>query len=467
MLDLGAGHQPIILFSSGTHLGWPRPGNATVARLARRDPGGPAASDIRCGRARHWQNLGCPRFSGLDGRPRRLPNCVWPMHRAIRSGRTVHAGAGGVHTSLSDGQQGPDARHLTSFRAELARSDASATERRAARGPAAGCSGQPAADATRNIAGPPIRHLYFLEDLHRSDVSTLELISAVARRTEPARLLIIGTFRPVEMLASEHPLRMLKEELELHQQCKELRLKLLSEESISEYLRARFPEEDAERCSSLASVIHRRTEGNPVFVVSLVDHLLNREASQPNESAILLESARALTTGKNDIPHSILQLIKRNLERLNFEEQSVLETANVAGVEFSAPTIAAALKRSASEIEMCLERLSRHEQFIQANGERVWPDGTPAASFRFLHALYEEVLYKRLSAGRRAELHLRIADRQETAYGVRAPEIASELAYHYGRANQKGKAVEYLQLAGEKAFERGASVETERLNIAH
>jgi predicted ATPase len=72
-----------------------------------------------------------------------------------------------------------------------------------------------------------------LEDLHWGDFSTFELISALARRTEPARLLILGTYRPTEMLASDHPLRTMKQELELHRHCEELRLKLLSEADVA------------------------------------------------------------------------------------------------------------------------------------------------------------------------------------------------------------------------------------------
>jgi predicted ATPase len=66
--------------------------------------------------------------------------------------------------------------------------------------------------------------ILLLEDLHWSDYSTLDLLGTIARRSEPARLLILGTYRPVEMLAGDHPLRALKAELELHQQCEELRL---------------------------------------------------------------------------------------------------------------------------------------------------------------------------------------------------------------------------------------------------
>ena len=86
-----------------------------------------------------------------------------------------------------------------------------------------------------------------LEDLHWSDFSTLELISAIARRTEPARLLVLATYRPTEMLARNHPLRSIRQELELHHYCEEVRLKLLSEADVASYLAKRFVDDDAAR----------------------------------------------------------------------------------------------------------------------------------------------------------------------------------------------------------------------------
>jgi DNA-binding winged helix-turn-helix (wHTH) protein len=80
----------------------------------------------------------------------------------------------------------------------------------------------------------------FFEDLHWSDLSTLTLIAAIARRTERARLLIIGTYRTVAMLTTEHPLRTMKLELELHRFCEEHRLQLLRQEDIAAYLTQRF-----------------------------------------------------------------------------------------------------------------------------------------------------------------------------------------------------------------------------------
>ena len=79
-----------------------------------------------------------------------------------------------------------------------------------------------------------------LEDLHWSDVSTLDLLSMLARRQERARLLIIGTYRPVEVLTRDHPLKGIKQELQLHGQCEELALDFLSEAAVAEYLAMRF-----------------------------------------------------------------------------------------------------------------------------------------------------------------------------------------------------------------------------------
>jgi len=53
----------------------------------------------------------------------------------------------------------------------------------------------------------------WVEDLQWSDVSTLDWLAFVARRQEYARLLVIGTFRPVEVIVSAHPLKAVKQEL--------------------------------------------------------------------------------------------------------------------------------------------------------------------------------------------------------------------------------------------------------------
>src|SRR5207244_2904551 len=106
----------------------------------------------------------------------------------------------------------------------------------------------------------------------------------------------------------------------------------------------------------------------------------------------------------------------------------VLEVASVAGAEFSAAAVAAGSEAEVAEVEERCAGLARREQFLRATGVSEWPDGTVAARYGFIHALYQEVLYERVTAGRRVGLHRRLGERLEGAYGARAAEIAAELA---------------------------------------
>src|SRR5262249_32060686 len=76
------------------------------------------------------------------------------------------------------------------------------------------------------------RLLLVLEDLHWSDYSTLDLVSYLARRQDSARLMVIGTYRPVDVILSDHPLKRVKCELQAHGLCNELSLEYLSEEAV-------------------------------------------------------------------------------------------------------------------------------------------------------------------------------------------------------------------------------------------
>lgn len=301
-----------------------------------------------------------------------------------------------------------------------------------------------------------------LEDLHWSDFSTLGLISAIARRSESARLLIVGTYRPGEVLATNHPLRTIRQELALHHYCEEMRLRLLSESEVEDYLSQRIGGDNPSQFGTLAPAIHAHTDGNPLFIVNLVDYLLEDAGFVVNAQELSeAEWAEKLRANRLGGMRSIREMIERKLEHLKPEDQEVLHGASIAGVEFSAAVVAAALERPQEEIEACCARLSRQEQFVSAQESIRWPDGTVAAGFRFHHTLYREVLYDRLPPGLRLELHRRIALREETGYDGRADEIASQLAHHYSRANDQNKAIQYFRLAGERAVARGAMIEAE------
>jgi predicted ATPase len=313
-----------------------------------------------------------------------------------------------------------------------------------------------------------------LEDLHWGDYSTLELLFFLARRREHARLLVLGTYRPVEVLVREHPLKGVKQELQMHGQCQELALDFLSEAHVAEYLTQRFvplsPASVGEGWGEglspailrgLARLIHRRTDGNPLFMVNVLDYVVAQELLVEGEGRWALKGGLEAVAG--GVPENLQQLIERQIERPSPADQRVLEVASVAGVEFSAAAVAAGLATEGEEVEERCTGLTRRELFLRASGTAEWPDGTVAARYGFRHALYQEVLYDRIPAGRRQRLHQRIGEREEVAYGERARKIAAELAMHFERGREYRKAVQYLQKAGENAIRRSANQEATSL----
>ena len=290
-----------------------------------------------------------------------------------------------------------------------------------------------------------------LEDLQWSDYSTLDLISYLANQRQPARLMLIGTYRPVELIVSGHPLKAVKRELLAKQQCEELPLEYLSEDAIAKYLSVRFP---ANRFpGKLAELIHERTEGNPLFMVNAVDYFAARGLiSRHEESWQLVVAIENVEVG---VPDSIKQMIEKQIDNVDANDQRLLEAASVAGSEFSTLAVAG-LGGDRALLEARCDVLARQRQFIQDCGVQTLPNGEAASRYGFIHALYQNVLYERVSASRRVQLHRRIGEQEEALYGEGARAIAAELAMHFERASDLKKAAKYLQQAAENDIRRFA-----------
>jgi DNA-binding winged helix-turn-helix (wHTH) protein/tetratricopeptide (TPR) repeat protein len=291
-----------------------------------------------------------------------------------------------------------------------------------------------------------------LEDLHWSDFSTLDLISYVARRRRAARLMLVGTYRPAELIAGGHPLKRVKQELAARQQCEELPLEYLTKEAVGQHLAARFP---ANRFpADLVALIHERTEGNPLFMVNTINHLISEGLIARQDDG--WQSTAPIDAIKLGVPDSIRQLIETLLDRLDARDQLILEAASVAGTEFPALAVAAALDDDIRAVEIRCEELSKRGQFIRECGAQFLPSGQAVGRFAFLHALYRHVLYERISTSRRIQLHRRVGQRGEELYGERVGEMAAELAMHFEQATDYARAARYLQQSAVNALHRSA-----------
>jgi predicted ATPase len=159
------------------------------------------------------------------------------------------------------------------------------------------------------------------------------------------------------------------------------------------------------------------------------------------------------------VPENIRQLIETHIERLTEEEQRILEGASVVGMDCSAVAIAAGLNSDVIRIEEVCDGLARRHHFLLPAYLAELPDGTITPRYRFIHATYLDVLYRRVAPTRRSQIHWRIAERGEAIYGDMVGIIAAELAVHFEEAHDLERAVKYLQLAAENAESRSANHE--------
>ncbi len=294
--------------------------------------------------------------------------------------------------------------------------------------------------------------LLVLEDLHWSDYSTLDLISYLARRRDPARLMVIGTYRPVDVIVADHPLKGVKRELQAHGLCREVALECLSEEVVGEYLDARFPGHQFP--ARLRQTVFRRTEGTPLFMVDLVEYLADQKAIVEEQGTWKLRVD--LSEVEQRVPSNVRDLIQKQIERLSLDERTVLEAASVAGMECSSVAIAAGLENTVEWVEEHCEELARRHQFLSPALLVELPDGTVTPRHRFIHVLYRDVPYRLMAPRRRSQIHQRIAERGIAIYGDRAREIAAELAMHFEQSRDWPRAVQYLTQAAENAIHKSA-----------
>jgi DNA-binding winged helix-turn-helix (wHTH) protein/predicted ATPase len=297
--------------------------------------------------------------------------------------------------------------------------------------------------------------LLVLEDLHWSDISTLDWLAYIAQRRQTARLLVLGTYRPTDALVQGHPVHAVTQDLLRHGQGVEVGLGYLSVAGIAAYLAQRFGAMTA--TEGLALSLHQRTDGNPFFLVTVVDELVQREVLRLGTTG--WELGGDLEAAAGAVPVSIQQGIMQQVERCAPEVQAVLEAASVAGGEFAAAAVAAGMAQEVDTVEAHCDTCVRHGQFLQALAPTDWPDGTVTARYRFRHALYREVLYARVPVSRRVRWHQQIGIRMEAGYGPQAREIAVELAEHFVRGRDLWRAVRYLQYAGEQAMQRSTHQE--------
>ncbi|MEA2451216.1 MAG: eukaryotic-like serine/threonine-protein kinase [Thermoleophilaceae bacterium] len=271
-----------------------------------------------------------------------------------------------------------------------------------------------------------------VDDLHWADAPSLRLLQFLARELSDTRIVVLGTYRDVE-LGRRHPLSQALADLSREGLVERVTLRGLSEPEV-----ARFIEVVAniEPPPALVRAIFEETEGNPFFVSEIVNLL----ASEGD-----LNDPVALSEWTVTIPQGVREVVGRRLDRLSEDCNRVLAIASVVGREFSVEVLGRVAELPRDRLLELLE---------EAEGERIVDEATaPSMRYSFSHALVREALYEELGTTQRVRLHRRIAEVIEEICGDDREPHLDELAHHFLEAQELERAIEYSEAAANRSIE--------------
>lgn len=290
----------------------------------------------------------------------------------------------------------------------------------------------------------------FIDDLHWSDLSTVDVIAHLAGRVSRMRVLLVVTYRPSEVMATDHSFGRLRGELIARGHLAELPVALLTIPDVRAYLLTRLG--DREIPPELPTLIYRKTEGNPLFMVELVRYLEDR--GLPRDG---------LTEMTREVPASLSGMVERTLQALDPEVREVLSVAALHGYEFESAMVAHVTGRGAGDIEERLQALDHVHRLVALDREHDLPNGTFSRRYRFVHVLYQDALYTSIPPSRRAEWARQLAEALASSHQSRSEVIAGQLAVLFEIGRDPWQASQHFLAATGNAARRFAFREASEL----
>ncbi|PWT81244.1 MAG: hypothetical protein C5B57_10875 [Blastocatellia bacterium] len=298
--------------------------------------------------------------------------------------------------------------------------------------------------------------ILFFDDLHWVDMSTVDVLGYLARHFESLPLLIVATYRPAELLIQKHPFLSTMRDLQGRGLCREIALEFLSREEIEQYFALRFG--DHHLPETFVDLIYAKTEGNPLFVVDVLDYLAVRHVVSDEHGQWTL--TRSLPDIARDLPESVRGMIQRKIDTFNDTDRRLLVAASVQGYEFDGAVLANVLGIDAAEIEEQLDTIDKVHGFVRRIGEQEFPDHTLTLRYRFVHVLYQNMLYDSLTPARKMSLSRAVGTALETFCGGKITDVVSELAVLFEAARDFSKAADYFLITAKRAAHVFAYEET-------
>jgi tetratricopeptide (TPR) repeat protein len=278
------------------------------------------------------------------------------------------------------------------------------------------------------VGQPQQTVIMFLDDLHWADKASLDLLQFLLYEG-PARLLIIGAYRPEDTPAA-HPLTQLRRSLSRERRVEIIPLQPLEQTSIESLVANLVQASDRVR---LAKFLSPESQGNPFFLTELLYSL--REIAAAGSSVWKLppgweQDIQPLTRSMQDV-------VLDRVERLSPVSLNALKAAAVIGHTFEAAMLAAVSERDTAEF--LVDWQQRH--LVKSVG----------SGYEFAHHKIQQVVYETIRLAQRQAWHL--AAGQYLAGQDGSTNRTTQLAHHYYHSAEPVLALPYFLQAAREAIE--------------
>lgn len=296
----------------------------------------------------------------------------------------------------------------------------------------------------------------WLDDLHWVDSASADLLFHLGRRLEHSRILVLGTYRPEEIVvgrgAGSHPLANVVSEFKRSWGNIQVDLDQTGLSEGRHFVEALLDTEPNRLGETFRETIYGHTGGQPLFTIELLRDLQERSDLVPDNSGHWIASP-TLDWGK--LPARIEGVIEKRIGRLDAELQEALTIASVEGEQFTVEVVAQVQGVTNPALVRRLSReVDKQHRLVRARGSQRL-GGQRLSRYQFRHTVIRNYLYNRLDEVERTYLHEAVGYQLEELITDQVEVLESHLAalaYHFYEAGLWSKALAYAQRAGEKAL---------------
>ncbi|MGM0510649.1 MAG: tetratricopeptide repeat protein [Thermoplasmatota archaeon] len=282
--------------------------------------------------------------------------------------------------------------------------------------------------------------LLFLDDLQWSDHTTLSLLHYLSRNTRDNRLMIVGTYRPEDLLKikenESHPLKTTMQNMSRESLFQEIEVERFSRGQTEKFVDDMLEGVNIDK--RFTDKIHNESGGNPYFIFEMMKLLVDEGHIKRDQDGWTIEK----DVEDLQIPSKIYDIVVRRLDRLIKEQKDILECASIIGDEFESEVLGDITGINRLKLLRNLNKIEKTHKLIHSLEKK----------YRFDHHLVKDVLYDGMMEELRKEYHKITAETYGSLFDPDELEVKEKIAKHFFKAGD-GRAGRHLVDLGESSKE--------------